>query len=281
MTVGPQAVPADRCYRHPDRQSWVLCQRCGRTICPECQTQAAVGVHCPECVAEARQSAPRRAPAVLRAFRPSSSKPVVTYSIMAVAGLVFLLQQVVPGFSQQITFYPLFTVLAPWTLLTAVFAHASIFHIGVNLLSLYLFGPSLEQMLGRIRYLVLFLLAGLGGSVAVMLLAPTGGVLGASGAVFGLFGAFFVIMRGLGGNATPLLIVIALNLAMGFFFSNVSWQAHVGGLIVGSLVALVFMRTRRASQRTVQVLALCGIAAALVVTVVIAYNAVVIPAFLR
>lgn len=279
MTAVPPARAADSCYRHPDRQSWVLCQRCGRTICPECQTQAAVGVHCPECVAEARQSQPRRAPSVVRAFRAGSTKPVVTYSIMGVAALVFVLQQLVPGLSQQLTFYPLFTPVAPWALLTSVFAHASLIHLGVNLLSLYLFGPTLEQMLGRARFLAMYLLAGCGGSVAVMLLEPRGGVLGASGAVFGLFGAFFVIMRGLGGNATPLLVVIVLNLGMGFFISNISWQAHLGGLIVGSLIALVYLRTRADSRRVAQVLLVTAIAVALVGAVVVAYPLVVVPAF--
>lgn len=279
MTESPAAGSANVCYRHPDRQSWVLCQRCGRTICPECQTQAAVGVHCPECIAEARASQPARPSRVVRAMRRGGSAPVVTRALMLLTALVFVLQQLVPGLTQQLTFYPLFTPVAPWSLLTAVVAHAGFIHLGVNMLSLFLFGPTLEQMLGRVRFLALYALAGLGGSVAVMLLEPRGGVLGASGAIFGLFGAFFVIMRGLGGNTTQLLVVIALNLGLGFFVANVSWQAHLGGLLVGTLVAFVFMRTRRVQQRTAQVLLVCGIAVLLVAIVVLAYPLVVVPAF--
>ena len=79
------------CYRHPDRQSYILCQRCGRTICPACQTQAAVGVQCPDCVKEGRASAPRRKPAIVTAFRRGSSQPVVTYSIIALCAVLFVL----------------------------------------------------------------------------------------------------------------------------------------------------------------------------------------------
>src|SRR3978361_2380882 len=100
MTQLPDS-PANYCYRHPDRQSFVLCQRCGRTICPECQTQAAVGVHCPECVREARQSMPRAAPgarpAAVTAIRRSvrgTDAPIVTYAIIGISLLVFLIDTI-------------------------------------------------------------------------------------------------------------------------------------------------------------------------------------------
>lgn len=257
---------ANYCYRHPNRQSFVLCQRCGRTICPDCQTQAAVGVHCPECVKEARASMPRRAPSVVTAFRSSSSQPVLTYSLIAITVLVYVLQNI-PG--SPVTalgvYRPVLTVVEPWTMITAVFLHASILHILFNMYSLFIFGPILERLLGRARFLSLYLVAGFGGSVAVLLLSPGGGVLGASGAIFGLMGAFFVIQRRLGGNNIQILIVIAINLAMGFFISGISWQAHVGGLVAGCLVALVYLRTRLPAQRNLQILLVVGIVVALIV----------------
>lgn len=261
------------CYRHPDRQSYILCQRCGRTICPACQTQAAVGVQCPDCVKEGRASTPRRKPAIVTAFRRGSSQPVVTYSIIALCAVLFVLQNL-PGIGGIINVYgvyrPIFTEIVPWTMLTAIFLHGSIFHILVNMYSLFIFGSVMERLLGRWRFLALFLVSGFGGSVAVLWLAPGSAVVGASGAIFGLLGAFFVIQRRLGGNNIQLLIVIAINLVIGFLPGlNISWQAHVGGLVAGAAVAFVFLRTRRQDQARMQGLLVAGVVAALLVLTVV------------
>lgn len=259
---------ASHCYRHPDRQSYILCQRCGRTICQPCQTQAAVGVHCPECIREAQATAPRRKPAILRSLRPASDAPVVTFSIIGATALVYVLQ-LLPGspVTSALAFYGPFTPGEPWRLLTALFVHSqgSLLHILFNMFSLFIFGPLLEAMVGRVRFLALYLIAGLGGSVAVLLLAPYTPVVGASGAIFGLLGAYFVIQRKLGGNNVQLLIVIGLNLVIGFLpGTNIAWQAHLGGLVVGSAVALVYLRTRRPEQRTTQIALVAGIVAAVI-----------------
>jgi membrane associated rhomboid family serine protease len=264
--------PANFCYRHPDRQSFILCQRCGRTICPECQTQAAVGVHCPECTKEARMSAPRRRPAAVSAARVAlgNGAPVATYSIIALCIIVFVIEYLTGGPSSgaatvALIDYSPWVPQQPWRMLTALFLHASFIHIGLNMFSLYIFGPILERMLGRTRFIVLYLLSGYGGSLAVMLIAPGVPVLGASGALFGLFTAFFIIQRGLGGNGNSLLVLIAINLVIGFIPGlNIAWQAHVGGLVVGAAVALVFMKTRRTDRRTVQILLLVGVGVVLV-----------------
>jgi membrane associated rhomboid family serine protease len=127
----------------------------------------------------------------------------------------------------------------------------------------------LERLIGHVRFLVLYLVSGFAGSVAVLLLAPDIAVLGASGAIYGLIGAYFVITRHLGGRPTQILVVIALNLALGFFIPNVAWQAHVGGLVAGVAVALVYVSTRRRAQRRVQILGVAGVVLALVVLTVI------------
>lgn len=266
---GAQPDPQNHCYRHPDRESYILCQRCGRTICPSCQTQAAVGFHCPECIREGRARAPRTRSKLALSVRRLGAEgaPVVTYSLLGVTVLAFLLQLVSGGFvTALLTYRPVFTEIAPWTMLTSVFAHStsSFFHLAFNMLSLFIFGRILEPMIGRFRFLALYLLSGLGGSVAVLLLNPAGGVLGASGAIFGLFGAFFVIQRGLGGTSGQLVVLIVINLSISFFVPGISWQAHVGGLVVGALVALVFMRTRLARQRNRQLLLLAAITAGLI-----------------
>lgn len=257
---------ANFCYRHPDRQSFILCQRCGRTVCPECQTQAAVGVHCPECVKEARASAPRTRPAILTSLR-SGNRPVVTYSIIALC-IVIYIAQVLPNspVTNALVYYPPFTAIEPWRMITSLFVHSpgSIFHILFNMYSLFVFGPILERGLGRVRFIALYLLSGLGGSVGVLLLSPSTPVLGASGAIFGLLGAFFVINRKLGGNNIQLIIVIGLNLVIGFIVPNVAWQAHLGGLIVGAAVAFVYLRTRRPDQRNLQIIMTVAIFVALV-----------------
>lgn len=249
--------PANYCYRHPDRQSFVLCQRCGRTICGECQTPAAVGFHCPECMREARQSAPKTKSRVVSALRPGSSAPLVTWTIIALCVIVFAVQYLTGGpnsgaATAALIYYPPFTEFEPWRMLTALFLHGSFLHILFNMYSLFIFGPILEHSLGRWRFLALYLLSGLGGSVAVLLIAPQIAVFGASGAIFGLLGAFFVIQRKLGGNSLQLVIVIGLNLVIGFVIPNIAWQAHIGGLIVGGIVAFVFLRTRAAAKRNEQ-----------------------------
>ncbi len=272
MTSAPNDS-ANYCYRHPTRQSYILCQRCGRTICTDCQTQAAVGVHCPECIKESRAGAPRRKPAILSSFRNSRGKPVVTYSLIGVTALVYLLQ-ILPGspVTNALVFFGPLTPSEPWRLITALFVHSqgSLLHILFNMFSLYIFGPLIEGLVGRVRFIALYLVSGLGGSVAVLLLAPTTPVLGASGAIFGLLGAYFVIQRRLGGNNIPLLILIGLNLVIGFLpGTNIAWQAHLGGLVVGGAVALVYLRTRRIDQRTLQVALVAGIVAALIALIVV------------
>lgn len=262
------------CYRHPDRQSFVLCQRCGRTICHECQTQAAVGVHCPECVRESRASAPKTKSRFVTAFRPGSDRPVVTFSIIALCVVVFLLQLATGGtqgvVSRALVYYPFGTLVEPWRMFTSIFAHGSILHLLFNMYTLYLFGSMLEQALGRARYLALFLLSGFGGSVAVLLLAPSSAVLGASGAIFGLMGAFVVIQRGLGGTNRTLLVVLGLNLVFPFLVpSNISWQAHVGGLVVGGLLGLIFIKTRARRQRLMQIGLIAAVAVALIALILV------------
>lgn len=264
--------PENFCYRHPDRQSFVLCQRCGRTICPECQTPAAVGFHCPECMREARQSAPRTAPRVVTALRSGSSAPVVTWTIIGLCVAVYLLQLLSGGSVTNALFYhPVLTEYQPWRMLTSLFVHSeqSFLHIVFNMYSLLIFGPILERALGRWRFVALYLLSGLGGSVAVLLIDPRIGVVGASGAIFGLFGAFFVIQRRLGGNSLQLVIVIGINLMIGFVIPNIAWQAHIGGLVAGGLTALVFLRTREPRRRREQLLLLGAVLVGLVVLTVI------------
>lgn len=285
------------CYRHPDRVSFVLCQRCLRTICPECQTQGAVGVICPECMrdqqkaqTEVQRKAERRwAASRPRAVALSDSRPYATYGIIGATAVVFLLQLLIPGRFVEgwLAFNSLFVVpgseapFQPWRLLTVIFVHDGFWHVALNMLALWMIGRSLEPLLGHWRFIVLYLLSGLGGSVAVALLAPGVWVVGASGAIFGLFGALLVIGRHIGANVRAIAIVIAINFAWPFAFAlinsigrgsfsdalaaiQVSWQAHLGGLLVGGLVGLIFARTRTADRRALQIWLLIAVGAGLI-----------------
>lgn len=272
MSSAPSASD-NFCYRHPDRQSFILCQRCGRTICPECQTQAPVGVHCPECVREYRASAPRPKPAVVTAINRArrGEGPVVTYSILGVTALVYLAQLLTGGaVTEALLYWGPWSETQPWRFVTTMLVHStSPFHIMFNMYALFIFGRMLEQALGQWRFLALYVLSAIGGSVAVLMLAPLTPVVGASGAIFGLFAAFFVINRGLGGNSTQLLIVLGLNLAIGFLVPGIAWQAHLGGVIVGAAIGFIMLRTRRRSLAKRQLLLLGGVAAALIVLAVV------------
>ena len=276
------------CYRHPDRQSFVLCQRCGRTVCAECQTQAAVGVICPECMAEQRASqTPAQKKAQRRWSAPRAvavdSRPLATYAIIAVTTLVFVVT-LIPGFGTTVqntllfwapALYPEISGLfEPWRILTAALVHGSFWHLGLNMLALWMIGRSLEPLLGRRRFVTLYLLSAAGGSVGVALLSFMTPVVGASGAIFGLFGALIVIGRHIGANIAGIAIVLAINLAIGFVPGmGVSWQAHVGGLVVGLIVGFIYIRTRSARQKATQIALLSAVGVGLIALLLI-------PAFL-
>ncbi|GAA1057958.1 rhomboid family intramembrane serine protease [Agromyces luteolus] len=271
----PAPERASTCYRHPDRLSFVLCQRCGRTICGECQTPAPVGVICPECMREQRASAPRTKPAVLTRARSAAGRgaPVVTYSIIGITLAVYLLQ-LIPGLAitDRLLYAGVYSLpfnFEPWRMITSMLVHSTqlIFHVALNMYTLWIFGQLLENVLGRWRFLALYLISGLGGSVAVLWLSdPRVGVVGASGAIFGLMGAFLVIQRRLGGNATQLLILVGINLVIGFVPGfNIAWQAHLGGLVVGALVGFIYVETRKRDQQRLQVILLAALVVVLLI----------------
>ena len=254
------SASSNTCYRHPDRQSFVLCQRCGRTICPECQTPAAVGVHSPECVREQRAkftenrraSGPSSLTVARRRFAMLDQKGTVV--LIAVSVAIWLLDRLSGGFlSQWLAYNSALLPTQPWRIVTVLFVHSGVFHILFNMWALFIFGRMLENMLGTWRFLALYFISGIAGSMLVTFLAPGTWVVGASGAIFGLFAAFFVLQRSLGNNAVQLLVIIGLNLVIGFLpGTNISWQAHVGGFLAGFVTGFVFSRTRNVRQRGLQ-----------------------------
>lgn len=250
----PVAPPALTCYRHPDRETGVRCQRCGRPVCPECLLDAPVGVQCVECV----RSAARRSRRPLELVAP-----VVTYTLIAVNLLVWLGGGLVgSGRAALLTAAPLAggygLAAAPvaagqwWRLLTSGLIHAGVMHVAFNMLALFMVGPALEQVLGRIRFLLLYLVALLAGSLGALLLSPDALTIGASGAVFGLFGALLVAQRmaGVPLRASGVLPVLVINLVFTLATPGVSIGAHLGGLAGGAVAgAIAFNRTLRSAGR--------------------------------
>ncbi|GEA87278.1 rhomboid family intramembrane serine protease [Cellulomonas cellasea] len=243
-TGPPEGPPV--CPRHPDRVSYVRCQRCGRPTCPECQRQAAVGVQCVDCVAEAARAAPANRTVFGGTVR--AGRPVVTIGIIAACVVSFLLQQVDPTWTLRWGFWPAGGELEPWRFLTVAFLHSptGVIHIVFNMLALWMVGPFLEQALGRARFAALYGLSAVAGSVGVLLLASpledswVTLTVGASGAVFGLFGAVFVVMRRMRRDVRSIAVVIGLNIVIGFVVPNIAWQAHLGGLVAGAALAAAF-----------------------------------------
>lgn len=164
--------------------------------------------------------------------------------------LVIWLLQLVPGLAltNKLAFVPLSVFIEPWRMITAGFAHSpdNPLHVLLNMYSLYIFGSILEPMLGRWRFLSVWLISIFGGSVAVMYLnTPDTWVLGASSGVFGLMAAYFVVLRAVGANSRGLIGLIAINLVFGFLMPGVSWQAHLGGLLAGGAMTAVFANAGR------------------------------------
>jgi membrane associated rhomboid family serine protease len=282
----PGAPAALACYRHPDRYTYVRCQRCGRAICGECQTPAPVGVICPECMRQQRANAPRTKPAILTRFT-GPGKPVVTYVIIAVCVIVFIAQWITGLGSGPVTSNLLYAgifgypsgevvqtssgaILAsfePWRMITAAFVHANLLHIALNMYTLWIFGIVLEPMLGRVRYATLFVISAIAGSVGVYLLdSPAQGVVGASGAIFGMMAALLIIQRHIGGPIRQLLVLVGINLVISFLPGfGIAWQAHVGGLVGGAIVGLIYMQTRQRSRRPLQIILIAALVVVLVV----------------
>lgn len=180
--------------------------------------------------------------------------------------LVIWLLQVIPGstVTTSLLYAPLLTVLEPWRMITAGFVHSpdSVWHILINAYSIYIFGRVIEPMLGPAKFLMLYLVSIFGGSAMVLWLGdPVVPVVGASGAFFGLMGAYFIMLRAIGDNSGLLVGLIAVNLVFGFLVPGISWQGHLGGLLAGMAITSVFARTRFKAglSQKLQVLGVIGL----------------------
>lgn len=217
-------------------------------MCPDCQRTAAVGMQCVDCVREHEKSAPTARS--IFGGRATDGRPLVTYTLIALCVVTYVAQQVSDRVTGELAFVPLLGTSEPWRFVTAAFVHSpnQIFHILFNMYALWFCGQYLEPLLGRARFLALFLISAVGGSLAFMAFAayqPDSGdwrlwltpTVGASGAVFGLFAAVVVLNRHLGRDVGPMLALIGINAAIPFFVGGIAWQAHLGGAVTGAVVA--------------------------------------------
>ncbi|MFC7982539.1 rhomboid family intramembrane serine protease [Streptomyces sp. NPDC057336] len=283
------------CYRHPAVECHVRCTRCERFICPDCMREAPVGHQCPECVKEGARSV-RQARTI--AGGRVSATPVVTYVLFALNVLVYLAEVVRPEIVDRFSMvgarlvgpgggylpadgaYFVFGTLrtegvagGEWErMLTSAFLHVSpfegvfgILHITMNMVALWQLGRVVELMLGRLRFVVLYLVAALGGSTLQLVLADPGqSSVGASGAVFGVGAAYYVLHRRLGADMTAVnrfmvLLLLWLVVSAGF----TSWQGHLGGLLAGGAVALAFAYAPRGGRRALVQTGVCAAVLAL------------------
>ena len=253
------------CYRHPGRETAVSCSNCGKPICPDCMTATPVGMRCPDC---ARQRTP------VRTLRDIHADPTATYILIAVNVLLFI-GSTAGGSSfaggprgsvaaDLALFGPAVAAGDWWRLLTAGFMHAGFIHILFNMYVLYWLGTMLEPTLGHVRFLALYLASLLAGSFGALLLSPRSFTVGASGAVFGLMGAAFILerARGMDPMQSGIGFVILLNLGLTFVIGNISIGGHIGGLVGGALAALAITRLPR-TRSVYPAVAVCGAVAAL------------------
>ncbi|MEC3914139.1 rhomboid family intramembrane serine protease [Nocardia sp. CDC160] len=237
--------PAPTCYRHPDRPTGLACTRCGRPACPECLTAAAVGQHCVECVRQGRSDIrPVRNAAGTQVSRIPT--PYVTYALIAINVIVFaatafqaksVTNNDLSSLLRSLELVPVQVGNGEWfRVITSGFVHYGPIHLLANMFSLYMLGPYCEVALGRARFLAVYLVSLLGGSAAVIALygaqSHSGG---ASGAIFGIFGAVAVIMLRTRQNLTQIAVLLVINLFITFAVPGISIWAHLGGLLAGTV----------------------------------------------
>ena len=268
-SAAAQPETAPTCYRHPDRETYIRCSRCERPICPDCMVSASVGFQCPECVRQGNRE--RRTARTAFGGRVSQDAGYASKALIAVSVLAFVLQQALPGFTERLFLQGVAVADGEWfRLVSAAFLHGGLVHLLLNMLGLYLLGPSLEATMGRLRFVVLYLLAALGGSAASY--AVSGfrtASLGASGAIFGLFAAHLVVSRKLGRDAGQLWGLLAINVAYGFLAPNIDWRAHFGGFVAGGLTAMGLAYAPRARRALLQAVVCLGVLLLVLGTVVV------------
>ncbi|MBD8507002.1 rhomboid family intramembrane serine protease [Hoyosella sp. G463] len=288
--VPPEQPSLPGCTRHPDRPTGLRCNRCGRPYCPACLREAAVGYQCASCVSDGARTIRQARNVAGAPLDSTGGRPVATLSLIALNTLLYLLTaaqsaSLVSNFRDSALFeswalVPLYVAAGEYErLIGSGFLHYGPLHLLVNMFVLYIVGREVEAVLGRGRYLAVYAVSLLGGSVAAMwfenALAAT---VGASGAVYGLFGAIAVILVRLRQNATGIFVIIGINVVISVTIPGISLWGHLGGLVAGAAAAAMLLyvpmllsrpKGGTAAGRRAGIIALAALAATLVVATLI------------
>lgn len=264
------------CYRHPDRHTLLTCSRCGRPICAACSTDAAVGQRCPECLRE--EGTQRVIPTPVRQGRGAAAPATMTFLGLAVG---FFLITGMGSFDNDITFNLAQWNLAVaegewWRIFTPVLLHASITHLLFNMWALWVLGPQIERGVGTLPFVSLYLAAaGFGGAFTFFTGDLNTVAVGASGAIFGLFGVWAnwaVHRRGTAYGRSLLRqmgFLLLINAAIPLIIPSVAWQAHLGGLLAGFGIGEIWSRIRGPNSVALRTLAGLSVAVAAVASVLL------------
>lgn len=270
---GQSAPPVPVCYRHPGRQTYVSCVRCGRPACPDCLRPAAVGHQCVECIRQGNQGV-RRGTSLFR--NPAAAGARVTWVLIGLNVLIYIVEQAHSQLFYDWGLYGGGVATGQWyRMITTAFIPPTgwlgFVDILFNMWVLYIVGPAVERVLGPVRYLAVYLVSAVGGSALFYLVVRPDVIAGgASGAIFGLFGAWFVLARRLGLDSRQVVMLIVLNLGIGFAAgSYIAWQAHIGGLVAGALLTAAYAYAPRANRTLIQIAATVSVLALVAVLVVI------------
>ncbi|MBB5871138.1 membrane associated rhomboid family serine protease [Allocatelliglobosispora scoriae] len=294
MTSAPTSVPV--CYRHPGRETYLSCTRCERPICPECMIPASVGHQCPECVRQG-QAGQRKAVTAFGGDARVGSQGYVTKALIGINVAIFLIGALLslktiagggwggllgqagdlsewgalrPGSSVPFIYTDqngphLISSLSGvatgewYRIFTSMFLHYGLLHVAMNMWALWAIGRVIEQALGPVRFLALYLLAGMGGSVAAYFVtSPWTSTAGASGAIFGLFAALFILLKRVGRDTSSLLPVIIINVVVTFVVPGISIAGHIGGLITGAIVGFGLAYAPKEGRNVRQALVIGG-----------------------
>ena len=236
----PAAAARSVCYRHPERETYIRCGRCDRPICPDCMVSASVGFQCPECV-KAGNVAVRQPRTVFGASADVRSS-IVTRTLIGLSVVGYFFQLLIPTVTARYELSGLRIADGEWwRLITGGFLHGGLMHLAFNMWALFVVGRQLEQQLGRLRFSLLYAASLLAGSTASYLFSPANYLgVGASGAIFGLFGGLIVVARRMNWQLNALIGLVVVNFLLPFVVPNVDWRAHVGGLIAGIVVTTAF-----------------------------------------
>ena len=282
---GPGTTPSTgvpTCFRHPGRETYVSCVRCGRPACPDCLRSAAVGQQCVDCV-RAGNRGTRQVGTVFGGRAVSGA--VVTWALVVINVALYLIELARPSLGYDLGMIGVgrFTPGGPlqgvaegqwYRLITSAFLPPPGGGLGpldiiFNMWALILVGPALERLLGHARFLTVYLVSALGGSVALLVLAPYELALGASGAIFGLFGAWFVVAKRLRLDSRWIVTIIGLNLVLGFVVHGIAWQAHLGGLLSGALLTAAYAYAPRENRALIQGAATVAVVGVLLLAVLL------------